>query len=151
VRLPSRRVDGGDPLSIGMSARAWTLFAAVSTVWGIPYLFIKIGVDGGVPPVTLAWGRIVLASIVLLGLAARAGALPGLRGRWRYLVAYGVVELSIPFPMIATGERYLGVEEIDDHRQPAFEVEAGVDRGWLDESEREAPGQRIRALTELAR
>jgi drug/metabolite transporter (DMT)-like permease len=38
-----------------MSVRAWSLFAAVSTLWGIPYLFIKIGVDGGVPPVLLAW------------------------------------------------------------------------------------------------
>jgi len=90
-----------------MSARAWTLFAAVSTVWGIPYLFIKIGVDGGVPPVVLAWGRIVIAAVVLLLLAARAGALAALSGRWRYLVAYGIVEISIPFPLIATGERYV--------------------------------------------
>jgi drug/metabolite transporter (DMT)-like permease len=90
-----------------MSARAWTLFAAVSTVWGIPYLFIKIGVDGGVPPVVLAWARIVLAAVVLLGLAARSGSLRQLRGRWRYLVAYAIVELSIPFPLIATGERYV--------------------------------------------
>jgi len=90
-----------------MSVRAWSLFAAVSTVWGIPYLFIKIGVDGGVPPVLLAWARIALAAIVLLGLAARAGTLRGLRGRWRYVIAYGVIELSIPFPLIATGERYV--------------------------------------------
>jgi len=90
-----------------MSARAWTLFAAVSTVWGIPYLFIKIGVDGGMPPVVLAWTRIVIAAVVLLILAARAGALPALHGRWRYLVAYGIVEISIPFPLIATGERYV--------------------------------------------
>ena len=88
-----------------MSARAWSLFAAVSTLWGIPYLFIKIGVDGGVPPVALAWSRIVLAAVVLLVLAARAGVLGALRGRWRYLAAYAVVELSIPFPLIAAGER----------------------------------------------
>ena len=54
-----------------MSARAWTLFAAVSTLWGIPYLFIKIGVDGGVPPVVLAWARLVLGAAVLLALAAQ--------------------------------------------------------------------------------
>ncbi|MGI8864459.1 MAG: DMT family transporter [Solirubrobacteraceae bacterium] len=90
-----------------MSARAWGLFAAVSTLWGIPYLFIKIGVDGGVPPVLLAWARIALAAIVLLGLAGHAGVLRGLRGHWRYVIAYGVIELSIPFPLIATGERYV--------------------------------------------
>jgi drug/metabolite transporter (DMT)-like permease len=90
-----------------MSTRAWTLFAAVSTVWGIPYLFIRIGVDGGVPPVVLAWARIVIGAVVLLILAARSGSLATLRGRWPYLVAYGVVELAIPFPLIATGEQYV--------------------------------------------
>ncbi len=102
----------GPPLRVAilafiMSTRAWTLFAAVSTLWGIPYLFIKIGVDGGVPPVVLSWGRIVLAAVVLLVLAARAGVLGSLKGRWRYIVAYAVLELSIPFPLIATGERYV--------------------------------------------
>jgi Pyridoxamine 5'-phosphate oxidase len=42
------------------------------------------------------------------------------------------------------------VEQIDDHRQVEFLVEAGVDRRWLDESERAALGERVRALTELA-
>jgi hypothetical protein len=28
-----------------MSSRAWMIFAAVSTLWGIPYLLIKIAVD----------------------------------------------------------------------------------------------------------
>jgi drug/metabolite transporter (DMT)-like permease len=90
-----------------MSTRAWTLFAAVSTLWGIPYLFIKIGVDGGVPLVVLAWARIVLAAAVLLLLAARAGVLRSLHGKWRFVVLYAVVELSIPFPLIATGECYV--------------------------------------------
>jgi hypothetical protein len=33
-----------------MSARAWVAFAAVSTLRGIPYLFIKVAVDDDVPP-----------------------------------------------------------------------------------------------------
>jgi len=41
-----------------VSARAWTAFAAVSTLWGIPYLFIKIAVDDGMPPIFLAWARV---------------------------------------------------------------------------------------------
>jgi hypothetical protein len=44
----------------------------------------------------------------------------------------------------------IDVEEIDDHRQAGFLVEAGVDRRWLDEAERDALGERVRALTELA-
>lgn len=44
----------------------------------------------------------------------------------------------------------IDVEQIDDHRQSAFDVEAGVDRRWLDERERDALGRRVQALTELA-
>jgi hypothetical protein len=42
------------------------------------------------------------------------------------------------------------VEEIDDHRQAEFVVEAGVDRRWLDELEQRDLGSRIEALRELA-
>jgi Pyridoxamine 5'-phosphate oxidase len=44
----------------------------------------------------------------------------------------------------------IDVAEVDDHRQPAFVVEAGVDRAWLDEAEREALGRRVQALRGLA-
>lgn len=88
-----------------MSARAWVAFAAVSIIWGVPYLFIKIAVDGGMPPLVLAWSRIVLAAVVLLAIAWRAGTLPSLRGRWRWLTAFAVAELAVPFPSIAAGEQ----------------------------------------------
>jgi Pyridoxamine 5'-phosphate oxidase len=42
------------------------------------------------------------------------------------------------------------VEHIDDHRQPAFTVEAGVDRRWVDEGEQRALRARVEALRELA-
>ena len=90
-----------------MSARASSLFAAVSILWGIPYLLIKISVDGGIPPVPLSWGRMVLGGAVLLALAGRSGSLHQLRGHWRALIAYSIVELAIPLPLIATGERHI--------------------------------------------
>jgi hypothetical protein len=43
----------------------------------------------------------------------------------------------------------IDVTQVDDHRQPAFHVTAGVDRRWVDELERDALGQRVRSLTEL--
>jgi drug/metabolite transporter (DMT)-like permease len=87
-----------------MSRRAWLAFAAMSVIWGSSYLFIKIAVDGGVPPLALAWARVTLAAVLLLALAWRAGTLSTLRGGWRWLVAYAVAEISIPFPLIAAGE-----------------------------------------------
>jgi drug/metabolite transporter (DMT)-like permease len=90
-----------------MSARAWIAFAAVSTLWGIPYLFIKVAVDDGVPPAFLAWVRVVLGGAVLLGLAWSAGVLAPLRGRWRWLAVFAVIEIVIPFPLIAAGEQHV--------------------------------------------
>ena len=90
-----------------MTRRAWIAFAAVSILWGIPYLFIKYAEQGGLTPTTLAWARVTMAAVILLTLAWRAGTLPALRGRWRWLTAYGFFEVVIPFPMIAIGEQHV--------------------------------------------
>jgi drug/metabolite transporter (DMT)-like permease len=90
-----------------MSARAWIAFAAVSTLWGIPYLFIKVAVDDGVPPAFLAWVRVVLGALVLLALAWRAGVLGSLRGSWRWIAVFAAVEIAVPFPLIAAGEQHV--------------------------------------------
>lgn len=44
----------------------------------------------------------------------------------------------------------IDVEQIDDHRQPGFEVQAGINRRWLESSQRDALAQRVRSLIELA-
>jgi len=88
-----------------MSRRAWLAFAAISLIWGVPYLLIRIAVRHGVTPAALAWGRVALAAVVLLALAWRAGTLRALGGRWRWLLAYAVAEVAIPFPMLALGEQ----------------------------------------------
>jgi drug/metabolite transporter (DMT)-like permease len=88
-----------------MSQRGWAAFAAMSVIWGVPYLFIKVAVDDGVSPWFLAFSRIALAAVVLLMLAWRAGVLGALRGRWRWICAYAVAEIAVPFPLIAAGEQ----------------------------------------------
>ena len=90
-----------------MSPRAWIAFASVSFLWGIPYLFIRLAVDGGIPPVFLAWSRVVLGGLLLVAIARQAGLLGTLRGRWRWVAAYAVIEISIPFPLIAAGEQHV--------------------------------------------
>jgi drug/metabolite transporter (DMT)-like permease len=90
-----------------MIARAWAGFAAMSLVWGIPYLFIKIAVDGGMSPAFIAWVRVTLAAAILLALAHRAGLLGSLRGHGRWLLLYALVEIVVPFPLIAAGEQHV--------------------------------------------
>ena len=58
-----------------MSTRGWAAFAAMSVIWGVPYLFIKVAVDDGVSPAFVSFARVAIAAVVLLALAWHAGAL----------------------------------------------------------------------------
>jgi drug/metabolite transporter (DMT)-like permease len=89
-----------------MSTRGWALFAAVSVIWGMPYLFIKIAVDE-VSPSVVAWSRLTLAALVLLPIAWKLGALRGLGERWRILTAFACVEMAVPWPLLGFGELHV--------------------------------------------
>ena len=87
-----------------MSRTGWAAFAAMSVLWGGSYLLIEIAERGGMSAMWVAWLRVVVAAVVLMVLAARAGTLGALRDRWRAIAAYAVIEVSLPFPLIAAGE-----------------------------------------------
>ena len=90
-----------------MSPRAWLLFVLNSVIWGVPYLFIKVAVNDGVPPAFVAWSRVALAAVLLLPLAWSRGVLRGLGSRAVAIAAYTACEVAAPFVLIATGEQYI--------------------------------------------
>jgi len=90
-----------------VNARARVAFAIVSVLWGIPYLFIKIAVDDGVPPAFVAWVRVVLGAIILLALSWNMGVFKAVRGRWKWVAAFVLVEIVIPYPLIAIAEQHV--------------------------------------------
>jgi len=90
-----------------MSRRAWVLFSLSSVIWGLPYLFIKVAVEAGVPPAFVAWSRIALAAALLVPVAWRRGALRSLRGRFGAILGYTACEVAVPFVLIAAGERHI--------------------------------------------
>jgi drug/metabolite transporter (DMT)-like permease len=90
-----------------MTRKGWVTFAAVSVVWGMPYLFIKIAVDEGVSPAFLSFFRVALAAVLLLPFAWRSGALHGLRAKAGPIAAFAVLEIVVPFPLIAFGEQHV--------------------------------------------
>ncbi len=89
-----------------MTRRAWLLLAALSVLWGMPYLFIKFAVHELPPPVIVA-GRTALAGLVLLPLALRAGVLRQLRGHLGAVVTVALVHVVGPFLLITYGEVYI--------------------------------------------
>jgi drug/metabolite transporter (DMT)-like permease len=90
-----------------VNARAWAAFVGVSIFWGMPYLLIKVAVDDSLSPVFVTWVRVVLGAMVLLVLAWRRGLLGTLRGRLRWLTVIALVEITLPFTLIAIGEQHV--------------------------------------------
>lgn len=89
-----------------MSRRGWVLFVAMSLIWGVPYLLIKVAVQE-LSPTTLVFLRCALAAAVLLPWAvARRQVRPVLR-HWKPLLAFTVLEMTGPWLLLAYAEQTL--------------------------------------------
>ena len=87
-----------------MSRRGWVLFLALSVIWGIPYLLIKVAVDA-VHPSVVVFLRTLIGAVLLLPIAATRGQLgPALR-RWRPLLLFTAVEITAPWLLLTEAER----------------------------------------------
>jgi drug/metabolite transporter (DMT)-like permease len=89
-----------------MSRRGWVLFAAMSVIWGIPYLMIKVAVSD-LAPATLVFGRTAIGALLLLPVALTGRRLHGLRAAWLPLAAYTVVEICAPWLLLSFAETRL--------------------------------------------
>jgi drug/metabolite transporter (DMT)-like permease len=89
-----------------VSRRGWALFAAMSVIWGIPYLLIKVA-DGGVAVPVLVLARVGIGAALLLPVALRRGRLGTLLPYWRWLVAFAAVEIITPWLLLSEAERRL--------------------------------------------
>ncbi len=83
----------------------WALFIGLGFFWGSSYLWIKIALET-VPPLTLIGGRLVLASIFLwVFVLATREPLPRSTRQYGHLLVMAVVNIVVPFILIATGEQ----------------------------------------------
>jgi len=89
-----------------VTRRGWALFAAMAVIWGIPYLLIKIAV-GELTPAALVLLRTAGGAALLLPIAAARGWLTPLLPYWRWVIAYTVVEVSLPWFLLSDAERRL--------------------------------------------
>jgi len=84
----------------------WLLFLLLGFMWGSSYLFIKIGVDHGLPPfplfaLRLGIGFLLLASVVVY---ARQ-PLPCEPRMYGHLLVMAIVNIAIPFALITFAEQ----------------------------------------------
>jgi drug/metabolite transporter (DMT)-like permease len=89
-----------------VSRRALVLFALMSIIWGIPYLFIRIAVTE-ITPATLVLGRTAIAAAILLPIALTRTDLREVLARWRWVVAFAAVEIAIPWVALGSAEQHI--------------------------------------------
>lgn len=89
-----------------MTRRGLVLFALMSVIWGIPYLFIRVAVDE-ISPAMLVFVRTAIGTAILLPIALlRVDLRPVLR-RWRWLVAFAAVEVAGPWVLLGSAEQHI--------------------------------------------
>ena len=86
--------------------RALILFAMMSVIWGIPYLLIRVAVKE-ISPATLVFARTGIATLVLLPIALLRSDFRAVLERWRWVVAFAVVEVGIPWVLLGTAEQHV--------------------------------------------
>lgn len=78
----------------------------MGAIWGVPYLFIKVAVEHLSPPVVV-FGRTFIAALVIVPIAARAGALRPALARWRPVLAFAALEMAGPWVLLTHAEQHL--------------------------------------------
>jgi len=89
-----------------VTRRGWFLFLFMGIIWGLPYLFIKVAGESLSAPVVV-FSRVALAAAILLPIAIATGALKRLRGHWRWVAAFAVAEMTLPWWALTWAERYI--------------------------------------------
>lgn len=79
------------------------LFAALSIIWGLPYVLIKLAVTD-FSPAQIVFIRTLLGAAILLPLVLKQKTIGKLRGSWGWVLAFAVIEISGPFWLISAAE-----------------------------------------------
>ena len=89
-----------------MSKRGWILFMALGLLWGMPYLLIRIAV-GAIDPLVVAGARTLIGALLLLPLALQRKELVAGFRQWRWLLAYTLIEINVPWLLLGHAETRL--------------------------------------------
>lgn len=73
-------------------------------IWGTPYYFIALALDGFSTP-SIVWIRVTLGALVLLPVALSRRALGPALKAWPWVVGFAVGEMVIPWAFITEAER----------------------------------------------
>jgi drug/metabolite transporter (DMT)-like permease len=105
--------------------RKYLLLFALAALWAPSFLLIKIAVEHGMPPVSLATFRVSIGALAMwLVLRARGGRLPRDRASWKRMAPMGFLATALPFILFSWGEQHAdsGLAAILNGTTPIFTV-----------------------------
>ncbi len=86
-----------------MSRRGLILFLSLGLIWGLPYFLIKVSVEY-LSPEVIIFLRVSLAALILLPVAIKRGYLRQLKGHWKWVFVFAIVEISFPLGALTFAE-----------------------------------------------
>ena len=89
-----------------MSKRGWLLFAAMSVIWGIPYLLIKVALEG-MPAPFIVFARTAIGAAVLLPVAMKRDLVRPALKHWRYIALFAALEIAGPWLLLGDAEQHM--------------------------------------------
>jgi drug/metabolite transporter (DMT)-like permease len=89
-----------------MSKRGWILFLSLGVLWGMPYLLIRIAV-AHYDPLMVAGTRTLIGALLLLPVALHRKSLGPAFRQWKWLIAFTLVEITIPWVLLGHAEKSL--------------------------------------------
>lgn len=89
-----------------MSLRGWILFAAMSVIWGVPYLLIKVAVEGVSVPV-LVLARTAVGAMILIPLALNRAAWAPVVKHWKPVVVFAFFEIIAAWFLLTNAEKHI--------------------------------------------
>jgi drug/metabolite transporter (DMT)-like permease len=89
-----------------VSVRGWLLFAAMSVIWGIPYLLIKVALDGVSVPV-LVLARTAIGAAVLLPVMLYRREWAQVLSHWKPVLGFAFFEMIAAWLLLSDAEHRL--------------------------------------------
>ena len=86
-----------------MSKRGAILFLSLGLLWGIPYLLIKVSVEY-LSPEVIIFLRVFLAAMILMPVVIKRSYLRQLKGHWKWVFVFAIVEIAFPFGALTFAE-----------------------------------------------
>lgn len=76
--------------------------------WGTTWIFIKIGLDEGLPPISFAASRFILALLIIAVIIfVRKIPLPKTKAQWKLLLITGILQFSINYSFVFWSEQHI--------------------------------------------